>query len=230
VLGTCHGNLGTVFHRPSAPAYPECVVERPGPDFFLAAWWGLDVVLAWLVSDNLKWVRVQRGAVHLLAFTMFFGATVLASRAGIVAHLLGILMLLAVVGCFVLRLILRESDPKSLLAVLYVKSFQLLNLFVYWHKLPTFLAATNLGALREVLRARNLHDTSGIAVSEPKGVRPTSKFKPGYLSEREEDGQYNDLSKPTMGNASLNLNDPLNGSAVTLSNTGARFGRHIPTR
>ncbi len=228
VFGTCHGNFATIFHRPGAPVYPECLVEHPGPDFFLAAWWGLDVVLAWLVADNIKWVRVQRGAVHLLAFTMFFGATVLAPKAGIVAHLLGILMLLAVVGCFVLRLILRESDPKSLLAVLYVKSFQLLNLFVHWHKLPTFLAVTNLGALREVLRARNLHNTSDIAVTEPKGLRPTSPFKPDYLCEREEDGQYNDLSKSTMGNASLNPNDPLNGSEFTLSNPGARFGRNIP--
>ncbi len=228
VFGTCHHDFGTIFHRPGAPAYPECLVEHPGPDFFLAAWWGLDVVLAWLVADNIKWVRVQRGAVHLLAFTMFFGATVLAVKAGIVAHLLGILMLLAAVGCFVLRLIVRENDPKSLLAVLYVKSFQLLNLFVYWHKLPTFLGLANLGALREVLRAENLHNTSDIAVTEPKGLRPTSPFKPDYLCEREEDGQYNDLSKPTMGNASLNPNDPFNGSEFTLSNPGARFGRNIP--
>ena len=31
-----------------------------------------------------------------------------------------------------------------------------------------------------------------------------------------------------MGNASLNPNDPLNGSEFTLSNPGARFGRNIP--
>ena len=229
VFGTFHGDLYAIFHsQEGVAANPDMVVEHPGPDFFLAAWWGLDVVLAWLISDDRKWVRVERGAVHVLAFAMVFGATVLAAKAGIVAHLLGIAMALAVAGCFVLRLIVRESDPKSLLAVLYVKSFQLLNRFVRWHKLPTFLAVTNLGALREVLRAKNLHNTSDIAVTEPKGLRPTAPFDPRFLCEREEDGQYNDLAKPTMGNASLNPNDPLNGSGFTLSNPGARFGRNIP--
>jgi hypothetical protein len=78
----------------------------------------------------------------------------LAEKASIVAHLLGILMVLIVTSCFVLRLIVRESDPKSLLMVLHVRSFQLLNQFVVWQKLPTCPAVINLGALREVLRAR----------------------------------------------------------------------------
>jgi hypothetical protein len=229
VFGTFHGDLYAIFHSQEGVASdPDMVVEHPGPDFFLAAWWGLDVALAWLITDDRKWLRVERGAVHMLAFAMVFGATVLAAKAGIVAHLLGIAMALAVLGCFVLRLIVRESDPKSLLAVLYVKSFELLNLFVRWDKLPTFLAVTNLGALREVLRAKNLHNTSDIPVTEPKGLRPTVPFDPRFLCEREEDGQYNDLAKPTMGNASLNPDDPLNGSAFTLSNPGARFGRNIP--
>jgi len=229
VFGTFHGDIYAVFHSQEGVATdPDKIVDQPGPDFFLAAWWGLDVILSWLVPDDRKWVRVQRGAVHLLAFVMFFGAAVLATKAGIVARCLGIIMALAVIGCFALRLIVRETDPKSLLAVLYVKSFQFLNLFVRWDKLPTFLALTNLGALREVLRANNLHNTSDIPVTEPKGLRSTVPFEPRYLCEREEDGQYNDLTKPTMGNASLNPNDPLNGSEFTLSNPGARFGRNIP--
>ncbi len=229
VIGTFHGDLHEVFHSQEGVATdPEKIVDNPGPDFFLTAWWGLDVLLAWTVSDNRTWVRVQRGAVHMLAFGMFFGAFVLASKAGIVARLLGIVMALTVTGCALLRLIVQENDPKSLIAVLYVKAFQFLNLFVRWHKLPTFLAVTNLGALREVLRAKNLHNTSDIPVTEPKGLRPTVPFESRYLCEREQDGQYNDLDKPTMGNASLNPNDALNGSEFTLSNPGARFGRNIP--
>lgn len=229
VFGTFHGDFNAIFHSQEGVATdPEKVVDHPGPDFVLAAWWGFDVLLAWLVSDNLKWVRVQRGAVHLLAFAMFFGAFVLAPKAGITAHGFGVIMALAVLGCFTLRLIVRENDPKSLMAVLYIKCFQLINLFVGWDKLPTFLAVANLGALRDVLRANNLHNTSGIPVTEPKGLRPTVSFDSSYLCEREQDGQYNDLAKPTMGNASLNPNDPLDGSDFTLSNPGARFGRNIP--
>jgi Animal haem peroxidase len=229
VAGTCGGDWQVVFHsKVASPAHPECVVEHPGPDFFLAAWWGLDVLLAWLVSDNIKLIRVERGALHVLVFAMVFGATVLASKAGIVAHLLGIIMALTVLGCLVIRLIIRESDPKSLTAILFIKFFQFLNLFVSWDKLPTFLAVANLGALRDVLRAKNLYNTSDIAVTEPRGLRATVPFDPRYLCEREEDGQYNDLSKPTMGNASFNPDDPMNGADFTLSNPGARFGRNVP--
>jgi Animal haem peroxidase len=229
VFGTCGGDWSVVFHsQVASPDYPECTIEQPGPDFFFAAWWGLDVLAAWLLPDSIKLVQVQRGAVHVLAFAMFFGATVLASKAGIVAHLLGIIMALAVLGCLVLRLVIRESDPKSLTAVLYIKLFEFINLFVPWHKMPTFLAITNLGALRDVLRAKNLHNTSDIAVTNPDGLRPTVPFEERYLCTREEDGEYNDLSKPTMGNASLNPNNPLDGADFTLSNPGARFGRNIP--
>ncbi|HVO71363.1 MAG TPA: peroxidase family protein, partial [Aggregatilineaceae bacterium] len=228
LVATFHLNWAEIFHSQAGPGIdPERVVEHPGPDLFLAAWWGVDVVLAWLVADH-KWVRVQRGAVHLLAFTMFFGAFTLAAKASIVAHLLGIVMFLAVAGCFVVAVIVRESDPKSLMSVLSVKVFEVLNWFVVWHKLPTFLAVLNLRALRQVLRETNLHNTSDIAVTNPAGLRPTVPFRRELLTEREEDGQYNDLSKPTMGNASVNTADPFNNSEFTLSNPGARFGRNIP--
>jgi hypothetical protein len=227
--GVCGGDSHVVFHSQVAtPAFPECLIEHPRPDFFLAAWWGFDVILAWLITDNIKWLRAERGAVHMLAFTMFFGAFVLAAKAGIVAHLLGILMAILVLGSAVIRLIVQESDPKSLIAILYVGFFQVLNLFVPWHKLPTLIAVTNLGALREVLRAKNLHNTSDIAVTEEKGLRDTVPYDPRYQCEREEDGQYNDLTKPTMGNAAQSPNDPLNNTEFTLSNPGARFGRNIP--
>jgi len=228
VFGTFHGDLDAIFHsQEGVAADPDKVVDHPGPDFLLTAWWGLDVLLAWWASD-LKWVRVQRGAIHLLAFVMFFGAAVLATKAGMIVRFLGVLMAFTVLDCFVLRLIVRESDPKSLLTVLYIKWFQFLNLFVRWDKLPTFLGVANLGALREVLRASNLHNTSDIPVTDPKGLRPTEPFKEAFLCERDADGRYNDLSKPTMGNSSLNPHDPLNSSEFTLSNPGARFGRNIP--
>src|SRR5262249_41863117 len=137
-------------------------------------------------------------------------------------------MALAVLTCFVLRLIVRESDPKSFLTALYVKAFQFLNLFLPWYKLPTFLAVTNLGALREVLRARNLHNTSDIPVTRREGERAKPPYETKYLAEREDDGFYNDLPKPAMGSASLNPDDPGNSSDFTQSTPGARFGRNIP--
>jgi hypothetical protein len=111
VFVTFHLNWAEIFHSQAGmTADPERVVEHPGPDLFLAAWWGLDVLLAWLVTDH-KWVRVQRGGVHLLAFIMFFGAFTLEAKASMVAHVLGIVMLIAVAGSFLLSFVIRESDP-----------------------------------------------------------------------------------------------------------------------
>jgi hypothetical protein len=228
ICATYRLNWFEIFHSQAGPGInPERVVQHPGPDLFLAAWWGLDVLLAWLVADH-KWVRVERGAVHLVAFIMFFAAFTLAAKASVAAHILGVLMLLAVTGCSLVSIILLEPDPKSLTSVANIKAFQVLNRFVVWHKLPTFLALMNLSALREVLRAKNLHNTSDIPITNQSGVRPTVPFRTALLTEREEDGQYNDLSEPTMGNASLNPVNPFNNSEFTLSNQGARFGRNIP--
>jgi hypothetical protein len=229
IAATFHWDWFEIFHSQIGQATdPERVVQHPGPDLALAAWWGLDVLLAWTASNTAKWIKVQRGALHLIAFAMFFGAFVLAAKASTTAHVLGIGMLLAVVSSFAILLVLRESDPHSFSGQLYIKTFQLVNVFVPWHKLPTPLAVANLGALRDVLREKNLHNTSDIPITNPEGKRPTPPFQPSFMYEREQDGTYNDLSKPTMGNASLNPNDPLNSSEFTQSNQGARFGRNIP--
>jgi hypothetical protein len=223
VSGTCAGDWNLVFHsKLASAAHPECVVEHPGPDFFLATWWGLDVLLAWVVSDNIKLIRALRGALHVLAFAMVFGATVLASKAGITAHVLGSVMALTVLSCLVIRTVTRETDPKSLSAVLFVKFFQLLNLFVSWDKLPTLLGVANLGALRDVLRQKNLYNTSDIAVTEPKGIRSTVEFSPRYLCEREEDGQYLVEASQAVGkaNAVAYLSELLHPAAIELP---ARF-------
>lgn len=47
-------------------------VTAPRLDTVFAIWWTLDVLLAWLVSPLLLWVRVERVGVHLLAVVLFF--------------------------------------------------------------------------------------------------------------------------------------------------------------
>ena len=91
VVGTYHGDFETIFNSADA-ADPWMRVGSPGLDLFLAAWWGLDVLLCWCASET-KWIRIQRGAVHLLTFVVFLGA---ALTAGPEAHLLGVVMLLCV--------------------------------------------------------------------------------------------------------------------------------------
>jgi hypothetical protein len=106
VVGTFHWDINAIFHSKAAdvpaPA-PGTEVEHPGADFLLSVWWGLDVLLAWFVSQDHKWIWFQRVTVHLLAFVMFVGATVVAKKADVEVHVLGIVMTVAVLGSVVLR-------------------------------------------------------------------------------------------------------------------------------
>jgi Animal haem peroxidase len=76
-----------------------------------------------------------------------------------------------------------------------------------WHKLWTPLGLAVLTGVRNVLRQRNLYDTSQLP---SEGVAPVPLWRPEYATTRTPDGTYNDLSDPAMGRA------------------GARFGRNIP--
>ncbi len=230
---------GILHSRIGVNPDPEKVVCNPIPDLVLTVWWGLDVLLAWLVFARScpKWVRMERGAVSLFAFAAFFGATVLATKAGPIVRVLGVLMLLSVLFCYVLRIIMRPLEPGSLSAFLYIGSFRLLNLFRPWYRLPTLLGLMNLAALREVLRAHNLHSTSKeldgretIPATNPAGRVPTPLFDAALLGQRQDDGYYDDLHDPEMGSGSEpDPNAPLPGSFLR-SNPGARFGRNVPLK
>ena len=216
---------------------PEKVVCNPIPDLVLTAWWGLDVLLAWFVLASPRWLRAERGVVGLFAFVAFFGATVLAAKAGPAVRALGVLMAVSVLSCYGLRIVLRPMEPGSLAAYLYIGAFRLLNLFRPWYRLPTVLGVMNLAALREVLRARNLHSTSKspdgkevIPVTNPAGRSQPPAFDASLLGRREVDGFYDDLHDPEMGAASEQ--DPaaeLPGTFLR-SHPGARFGRNVPLK
>jgi hypothetical protein len=89
--------------------------------------------------------------------------------------------------------------------------FKIVNTIIPWHKLPRYMGAINLLALRDELRQENLFDTyptedfQGTKKSDPM---PDTKF----LCQRNSDGLYNDLKHPKMGCA------------------GMRFGRNVPRK
>lgn len=94
-------------------------------------------------------------------------------------------------------LTLRPADPWT----------TFFNEFVPWHKLPDFLGLVRLLRIRDLLRKRNLHDTSQVAVGEaPPPPDPNVR----HLDVRTADGAFNDLDSPLMG-------------AVH-----TRFGRNVP--
>ncbi len=90
---------------------------------------------------------------------------------------------------------------------LYDRIAQLADRKVGWHRLPKALGLVVLIGVRDVLRKRNLYDTSGLpAVNLPPVSPPTGQGR----TARTLDGSYNDLANPRMGMA------------------GSRFGRNVP--
>ncbi len=235
IFGICQGNLKAIFHGHAGnEMIPGCTVEHPGPDLALAILWGFDIALLWLVRQDYTWIRRFTGFVHALVFAMFVKA-LMAPKASRGAHLIGMLMAGIVLSAYMTRVIFRQPDPKSFGVFVYVTLFRIINRIrivvgrrLVWHRMPLLFAIGNLDALREVLRARNLHNTSDIPVSNPAGLRPPVPYRPAYLHSREADGWYNDLTKPEMGSASLNEANPTDTPDFTLSSPGARFGRNIP--
>jgi hypothetical protein len=231
------GDLTEILHsKLGVDPDPEKVVCNPIPDLVLTAWWGLDVILAWVVfwsptskGQNPRWLQLERGAITLFAFVAFFGATVLAAKAEMVVRVLGVLMVVSVLACFGVRIVTRRMEPSSLSAFLYVKPFQVLNLLWPWYRLPTWVGVMNLGALREVLRAKNLHGTADIPVTDSTGLNPTPPFDARYLTELQEDGYYNDLHQVAMGSGSILGPGQVPGAGnFATSNPYARFGRNVP--
>lgn len=90
---------------------------------------------------------------------------------------------------------------------LYNSVAELVDRKLGWDKLPTVLGLLVLIGLRNTLREKNLQDTN---VAPAVNLPPVEPFRSDVLSQRTDDGTYNDLSDPRMGMAR------------------ARFGRNIP--
>ncbi|MGW3349029.1 peroxidase family protein [Nonomuraea rubra] len=77
-------------------------------------------------------------------------------------------------------------------------AFGVVNRYVPWHRLPTWIGLLNVASIRQVLRRDNLIDTEvRQAPPQPHPVPPP--LDESLLTRRTYDGTYNDLSDPAMG-------------------------------
>jgi hypothetical protein len=80
----------------------------------------------------------------------------------------------------------------------FINTFHLVNRFVPWHKLPSFIGALNLDFLRIELRANNLHD--GYASGAVQGNRTDEHMvDKRFVDARNSDGKFNSTELPRMG-------------------------------
>ena len=89
----------------------------------------------------------------------------------------------------------------------YDETAQAIDHRIGWPNVPLQVGVAVLLGLRNILRQRNLFDTTGEPAVDPVEAPP---FDPAFLTSRTPDGSYNDLDHPTMGMA------------------GTRFGRNVP--
>lgn len=87
--------------------------------------------------------------------------------------------------------------------------FKCVNAIVPWHRLPKYVGALNLLAMRDELRHDNLHDTYP-SWEEQGDAHGKPVADSNDTTARNSDGLYNDLEHPRMGCA------------------GMRFGRNVP--
>jgi hypothetical protein len=195
-------------------------------DWLVVVWWGLDVLVALTIGGTTGPLRLARGALHVVVFAVLLLKS-LESDAWYL-HVLGIFMVLAALIFALLRVVVVEFDRNSLAGRVFIGAFDVVDRFIPWHRLPTPLAVLNLTAFREVLRAKNLHNTSDIPISRPENLAATPLFQSEFLYERHIDGYYNDLGKPAMGSARAREDATHDSMEFTHSNPGARFGRNVP--
>ena len=224
------------------------LVNHPYNDIPLSILWGVDVILAWLVVLGSKkhdiwnspnWVRAERGFVHLWLFLALTGVWITKAENWYIRGL-GFALTTLVVLFALARIVIKPFDSNSLAGRLYIGLFNLINVFVPWHRLPTWLGILNLGAHRETLRKKNLHNTSDIPVTNRANLTQVPPYDPKFLLKRDDDGYYNDLHKGSMGSASTDTGSaPPVGSSqqatrdsmyFNQSHPGARFGRNVPLK
>jgi hypothetical protein len=81
-------------------------------NFLLTTWWGVDVLLSWLVPSSPFWLRLERGLSHTFVFVIFV-LTTLTLRPSPVNKGLGVALLSVVAVAFIVWLIVREPGPQG---------------------------------------------------------------------------------------------------------------------
>ncbi|KAJ4202014.1 hypothetical protein NW759_015482 [Fusarium solani] len=112
----------------------------------------------------------------------------------------------AILSAFFLAMV---SFLEPIFKSLFIGFWKIVNTFIHWHKLPAWIGIFNLLALRYELRKKNLYDTYPDAGSQ--GTVASCPMKDSkFISSRNSNGYFNDLSAPKMGCV------------------GMRFGRNVP--
>jgi len=97
-----HASITEVFHQQG--------VKIAGSNFLVTFWWGLDVLLAWFVRVDAKWIRIERLLANIYIPFTFFVASVVLFKGFI--NVLGYTMTASIVICLIVRIRSRLSGQQ----------------------------------------------------------------------------------------------------------------------
>lgn len=95
--------VGVVFHASLAEVYAKQGALIATSNLLDTSWWAFDLILAWFVRSNAKWIKIQRIGAHIYIPLTFFVSAVVIKHGFVRA--LGIVMTIAILSSIVWRLI-----------------------------------------------------------------------------------------------------------------------------
>jgi hypothetical protein len=95
--------VGVVFHGSLREVYAKQGPIIATSNMLDTVWWGFDLLLAWFVASQAKWIRVQRTLAHLYIPATFFVSAVVIKHGFV--RMLGIVMTLTLLVSIAVRLI-----------------------------------------------------------------------------------------------------------------------------
>jgi len=90
------------YHASIPEVFREQGVRIAGSNFLDTLWWGVDVVLAWTVTRDVKWIRIERMLLNIYLPLTFFVASVVIFKGFV--NVLGYAMTAGVVLSLIIRI------------------------------------------------------------------------------------------------------------------------------
>jgi hypothetical protein len=90
------------YHASIPEVFQQQGIKIAGSNFLVTFWWGLDVLLAWFIAADVKWIRIERLLANVFISLVFFVASVVIFRGFV--NVLGYAMTAAILICLLVRI------------------------------------------------------------------------------------------------------------------------------
>ena len=90
------------YHASIPEVFQQQGIKIAGSNFVVTFLWGMDVLLAWFVRSDRKWIRIERSLASIFIPLVFFVASVVIFRGFI--NVLGYAMTAAILICLIVRI------------------------------------------------------------------------------------------------------------------------------